>query len=124
MSVLAGHAQVADAPISHDARPVKPPVPSYPFLASLFGMNGYCEVRFDVDERGYSFNHFTSCTDYIFCFQSKKAVADVLFEPAMDNGEPRIRRDVLYPLEYLIEDIEPGFVDRTRLKPCRKVPIA
>lgn len=122
-SSLEAHGQ-NDEPSPKEAVPLEQPVPSYPFLAGLFGMSGYCEVRFDVDERGYSFNHYTTCTDYVFCFQSKKAVTQVLFKPAYRHGEPRVRRNVIYPLEYIMEGDESGSVDRDRLKPCRKVPIS
>jgi len=88
-------------------------------------MSGYCEVRFSVDERGYSFNHFTSCTDYVFCYESKKAVSSVLFKPAVDdNGQSRVRTEVVYPLEYVMHRVDPGTIDRDKTKPCRKRAIS
>ncbi|MEM9054592.1 MAG: energy transducer TonB [Pseudomonadota bacterium] len=117
------HAQ-DEPPPPQDAVPIELPRPTYPTMAAFFGMNGYCEVRFAVDARGYAFNLYTSCTDYVFCYQSKKAVNEALFTPAYENGRARIRDNVIYPLEYIMEDVDPSSIDRSRIKPCRKAPIS
>ncbi|GAB5457547.1 MAG: hypothetical protein Hens3KO_05770 [Henriciella sp.] len=109
---------------SEDAKPITRPVPSYPLMAAMFGMIGYCEVRFAVDVDGYAFNLITSCTDYIFCYQSKKAVNRVRFEPAYENGYPRVRYDVIYPLEYMLEGVDRNSIEHKPVKPCREVPIS
>lgn len=117
-------AQEGDRPPPEDAVPVTPPLPSYPPMAAFLGIQGYCEVRFDVDERGYAFNLFTSCTEYVFCYQSKKSVSAVTFVPAYEGGAPRVRTNVVYPLEYRLEGFDSASIDRSRIKPCRKVPIS
>lgn len=118
-SLSYGVAQESKAP-PQDAIPIEIPRPSYPPMAAFFGMIGYCEVVFAVDERGYAFNLYTSCTDYVFCFQSKKAVNEALFTPAYEYGRPRVRANVVYPFEYLLEGDTPDMIDRSGLKPCRK----
>ena len=117
-------AQEADKPPPGEAVPVTPPTPSYPPMAVFFRMKGYCEVRFDVDERGYAFNLLTSCTDYVFCYQSKKAINAITFVPDYEDGRPIPRPNVLYPFQYIMEGDDPDSIDRSRMKPCRKVPIS
>lgn len=123
---LVGGPSVAqeDTAPPEDAQPITPPVPSYPIMAAMLGMIGYCEVRFAVDVDGYAFNLHTECTDYIFCYQSKKAVNSVRFKPAYENGYPRVRHKVVYPLEYLFDDIDRDSIDHKPVKPCRAVPIS
>jgi periplasmic protein TonB len=101
MSVVA-FAGTADtqSDADEDARLIVPPVPSYPPMAAMLGMDGYCEVRFSVDENGYTFSLTTSCTQPIFCYQSKKAVSLAQFEPKRVGGRAMPRFDMVDPLEY------------------------
>lgn len=50
---LAASATLAETPAekdypSNDLEIIRPPQPSYPSLAALFGLEGMCEVRFDL----------------------------------------------------------------------------
>jgi TonB family protein len=104
MSVVAlGATANAQSDAEKDAYPIKPPMPSYPPMAAMLGMEGYCEVRFSVDENGYTFSLTTSCTQPIFCYQSKKAVSLAQCEPMRVGGRAVPRFDIVYPLEYRLE---------------------
>ncbi|RIJ22136.1 hypothetical protein D1224_11260 [Henriciella barbarensis] len=113
MTVVANAQSDAD----RDAQPISPPVPSYPPMAQMLGMEGYCEVRFSVDENGYTFSLTTSCTQPIFCYQSKRAVSLSRFEPKRVGGRSVLRFDVVYPLVYMLGDEHDG-VDTSGLSPC------
>ena len=118
MSVVALGATVhAQSDADEDAQPILPPVPSYPPMAQMLGMEGYCEVRFSVDENGYTFSLTTSCTQPIFCYQSKRAVSLARFEPKRVGGRAMPRFNVVYPLMYMLGEEHDG-VDTSGLNPC------
>lgn len=90
----------ADAEVS----PINPPVPSYPSNAALRGLEGDCKVFFDVDSTGVPFNIEAECSSDAFKLESERSVAEVRFNPFIDNGLPRNRRNVVYPLVYNLTD--------------------
>lgn len=85
-----------------DAQPVRPPRPFYPMLAQYFGVSGRCEVRFDVDQRGYPRQIRPYCTHTVFCKSARDAVGQVMFKPKILGGRAVTRQNVVYPLEYNI----------------------
>jgi protein TonB len=87
-----------------DAQPVRPPVPSYPTRAAERGIEGSCEVRFDVDVRGRPYNVEASCTDSVFRREAVRAVSRVEFAPKIVRGQAAERRNVVYPLEFRLAD--------------------
>jgi protein TonB len=87
-----------------DAQPVRPPVPSYPSRAAERGVEGSCEVRFDVDVRGRPYNVEATCTDNVFRREAIRAVSRVEFAPKIIRGKPAERRNVVYPLEFKLAD--------------------
>ena len=93
----------AATPEDRDAQPINPPVPSYPLEAAMMDLPGACFVRFDVDVEGLPVNITATCTDEIFCSESKRAISRVFFAPKIVDGEPVMRTDVVYPLEYQLE---------------------
>ena len=118
MSVVAlGATANAQSDADGDAKPILPPVPNYPPMAAMLGIEGYCEVRFSVDENGYTFSLTTSCTQPIFCYQSKKAVSRAQFEPKRVGGRAMPRFNVVYPLEYRLEG-EVDEIDMSSFGPC------
>lgn len=120
MTVVAlGVVANAQSDADRDAQPISLPVPSYPPMAQMLGMEGYCEVRFSVDENGYTFSLTTSCTQPIFCYQSKRAVSLSRFEPKRVGGRSVPRFDVVYPLVYMLGDEHDG-VDTSGLSPCNE----
>ena len=106
-----------------DAQPIRPPAPSYPPMALMFRLEGYCEVRFSVDEAGYPFGLSTSCTQPVFCYQSKAAVSKVQFEPKRIDGRVVPRFDVVYPLEYRLGSSDKE-IDRSRFGPCNEIAVS
>lgn len=98
--------QLALQPIAIDerrAQPIRPPVPDYPIRALERGLEGMCEVRFDVSERGKPYNIQPVCSDAIFERSAKRAVSKTEFLPRIMRGRAIERRNVVYPLEFKIE---------------------
>lgn len=130
LPALSGYAQ--DKTSDKDAQPIIPPVPTYPTMAAMLGLQGTCSVHFSVDEQGHPFGLVTFCTEPIFCYESKRAVSRVKFEPKYEEGFPVIRTDVVYPLEYTMSDYDPETGEhvakpiRTNKpeRPCREVPVS
>ena len=88
-----------------DAQPIRPPQPFYPALAARAGMPGVCVVLFDVDRRGATINMQPHCSHRIFCQSASEAIAGALFSPKTVDGQPTVRFNVVYPLEYKITDL-------------------
>ncbi|MEM7491746.1 MAG: TonB family protein [Pseudomonadota bacterium] len=87
-----------------DAQPIRPPLPTYPNRAAERGIEGSCEVRFDVDVRGKPYNISADCSDNIFRREAERAVSRVEFAPKIVRGKAAERRNVVYPLEFQLED--------------------
>ena len=86
-------------------------------MAAMFGIQGYCEVTFSVDEGGYPFSLSTSCTQPVFCYQSKRAISRVRFAPKIVGGQALPRFNVVYPLEYRMAEGQES-IDRGGFKAC------
>lgn len=82
------------------AVPTRRPRPAYPEEALAQEIEGYCDVKFDLDVEGVPFNISAACTDSIFERESVRAVKNARFEPTVVDGMPAIRKGVTYPLEY------------------------
>ena len=117
LSFVLASPEVAHSQEDTDAQPIRPPVPSYPQMAAMLGLQGYCEVTFSVDEDGNPFSLSTSCTQPIFCYQSMKAISRVQFAPKLVNGAPAPRFNVVYPLEYRLQDSGRD-IERSTIRPC------
>ncbi len=87
-----------------DAQPIRPPVPTYPTRAAERGIEGECEVRFDVDTRGRPYNVEATCSDRIFTREAERAVSKVEFAPKIIRGQAAERRNVVYPLEFTLAE--------------------
>ncbi|MEO1642596.1 MAG: TonB family protein [Pseudomonadota bacterium] len=87
-----------------DAQPIRPPLPTYPTRAQERGLEGSCDVRFDVDVRGKPYNINADCTDSIFKREAERAVSRVEFAPKIVRGQAAERRNVVYPLEFQMAD--------------------
>ena len=83
-----------------DAQPIRPPTPSYPQRAAERGIEGSCEVRFNVDTRGRPYDISATCTDSVFVREAERAVSKVEFAPKIVRGKAAERRNVVYPLEF------------------------
>jgi len=86
-----------------DARPIRPPVPVYPIKAVQRGIEGACEVRMDVTPQGRPYNVVATCTNGLFVSEAERAVSRVEFLPKILNGEAMTRRNVIYPLEFKLD---------------------
>ena len=86
-----------------DAQPIRPPTPSYPQRAAERGIEGSCDVRFDVDTRGRPYNITATCTDSIFKREAERAVSKVEFAPKIVRGKAAERKNVVYPLEFKLQ---------------------
>ena len=86
-----------------DAQPIRPPVPTYPQRAAERGIEGTCEVRFDVDTRGKPYNIQATCSDSVFVREAERAVGRVEFAPKIVRGKAAERRNVVYPLEFKLQ---------------------
>ncbi|KCZ50435.1 energy transducer TonB [Hyphomonas pacifica] len=87
-----------------DAQPIRPPMPSYPQRAAERGIEGTCEVRFDVDTRGKPYNIQATCSDSVFTREAERAVGRVEFAPKIIRGKAAERRNVVYPLEFKLSN--------------------
>ncbi len=87
-----------------DAQPIRPPLPTYPSRAAERGTEGSCDVRFDVDTRGRPYNVVATCTESVFKREAERAVSRVEFAPKIVRGQAAERRNVVYPLEFNLED--------------------
>lgn len=83
-----------------DAQPISPPVVQYPRRAAERGIEGSCEVRFDVNAQGEPFNVQADCSDSVFKREAERAVSRVRFAPKIVRGQALERRNVVYPIEF------------------------
>ena len=100
---VSSFAMDAVAVSDRDAQPIRPPVPSYPTRAAERGIEGECEVRFDVDTRGKPYNISASCTDSVFTREAERAVGRVEFAPKIVKGKPAERKNVVYPISFTLQ---------------------
>ncbi|MEM1106769.1 MAG: energy transducer TonB [Pseudomonadota bacterium] len=86
-----------------DAQPISPPVVQYPQRAAERGIEGQCEVRFDVNARGEPFNVEADCSDSVFRREAERAVSRVRFAPKIVRGQALERRNVVYPIQFNLD---------------------
>ncbi|HPF22287.1 MAG TPA: TonB family protein [Hyphomonas sp.] len=86
-----------------DAQPIRPPTPSYPQRAAERGIEGTCEVRFNVDTRGRPYDINATCSDPVFKSEAERAVGKVEFAPKIVRGKAAERKNVVYPLEFKLQ---------------------
>lgn len=101
---VSSFAMDAVAVSDRDAQPIRPPIPVYPTRAAERGIEGDCEVRFDVDTRGKPYNIDATCTDSVFKREAERAVSKVEFAPKIVRGKPAERRNVVYPISFTLQN--------------------
>lgn len=91
-----------------DARPIEPPRPFYPVLASMVRLEGVCIVRFTVNPFGRPVEIEPSCSHIVFCQAAREGVGRAIFEPARLDGRAVSRTNVVYPMEFRLgpEDLK------------------
>ena len=90
----------------NDVETVQPPVPQFPLLPSLLGIQAKCEVEFDLHGGGAA-KEFgdTRCTHLAFCDEARRA-ADRLKLRVVDvpgAPNPGSRLNVIYPIVFALE---------------------
>lgn len=96
---------IAVAPVvinERDVRPIRPPVLVFPPQMLKRGIEGVCEVRFDVNPRGRPYNIMADCSHAGFKRAAEQAVSKTEFAPKIVRGKPAMRHNVVYPLEFNI----------------------
>lgn len=73
-----------------------PPRPAYPEEAGA--LEGRCDVQFDVTAAGFTRNLRVECTDPVFAPSATQAIAQTIFPPKIEAGEPVPRYDAVYPI--------------------------
>jgi len=86
-----------------DAQPISPPVAEFPRRMAERGVEGQCDVRFNVNARGEPVDIDANCTDAGFSRAAEQAVARVRFAPKIVRGQAVERRNVVYPLDFKLE---------------------
>lgn len=86
-----------------DAQPIQPPIPMYPVRAAERGIEGKCEVHFDVDNTGVPYNIDARCTDPVFEREAERAVSKAKYAPKIVNDMPVERKGVVYPIQFRLQ---------------------
>lgn len=79
---------------------IRNPKPDYPIRAAEKGIEGQCDVQFDIDTKGKPQNVQAICTHPYFIGNSEKAIRKMRFEPLSIDGTLYEMPDYVYPLEY------------------------
>ena len=83
-----------------DAKPIRPPVVTYPNRALSQGIEGNCQVKFNVDVRGRPYDLTADCTHSYFRAEALRSVGKVEFAPKVVKGKAQERHNVIYPLDF------------------------
>lgn len=89
--------------IDRKAQPIRPPVVVYPTRATELGLEGRCDVYFNVSPRGDAFDVDARCTDGVFERAAENAVRKSKFAPRIQDGRAVTVTGVIYPIEFRIE---------------------
>ena len=82
-------------PLNHPSQVV------YPLELAEKGIEGKCEVRFSVDEKGLvEPGAKASCTHEGFVRATENAVYALQFEPRIENGKAVRMENIVYPFEF------------------------
>lgn len=86
-----------------DARPISPPVAQYPDRMAQRGIEGRCDVHFNVNVRGEPIDIEATCSDAGFARAAEQAVSKVRFAPKIVRGQTVERENVVYPIEFRLD---------------------
>lgn len=107
---------------------IRPPYPAYPKVAEFFSLNGYCEVRFDIDFYDSVQVRDVSCTSKVFCYAAERGVKNAAFEvvDVATDDRPGTARNIVYPLVFVMygSKRQPAPSDATPLVPCVEYPVS
>lgn len=85
-------------------QPIHPPNVVYPARLLERGIEGSCDVRFDVNLRGEAMNIRPQCSHPGLESSARRAVAGSRFSPKIVAGKPVEQRNVVYPIAYSISE--------------------
>jgi protein TonB len=60
-------------------------------------------VYFDLDARGKPMNVVAVCSNRLFQAEAERAIVQTEFVPKRVDGRPVEQRDMVYPLEFVLE---------------------
>ncbi len=86
------------------ALPIRAPQIVYPAEARAKGLEGDCEVRLDVNPRGVPTRVQAECSDPVFVGPVETAYSMVRFAPRVVRGEPIGRENIVYAVEFSLEE--------------------
>jgi len=93
------------AQLDRDALPISPPTwIVYPEPMLEAGIGAACEARFDVSKDGIPMDIKITCSHDGFKQSAFAATERLRFEPKLIDGEPVVRRGVIYPYVYCFDD--------------------
>lgn len=84
--------------------PIWAPQIVYPSEALAKGLEGDCQVRLDVNPRGVPMRVQAECSDPVFVAPVETAYWKVSFAPKIVMGEPVGREDLVYKVEFSLEE--------------------
>ena len=96
--------QTVSVMVRETATPIRAPTPDYPSRALMSGLEGSCDVVFNIDAAGRPFDVEANCTDRIFERSSENAVSKSLFAAKLKNGVPVGQENLVYPIQFTLND--------------------
>lgn len=100
-----------------DVQPISLPTPEYPEALAVEGVSAVCLSYFDVTAEGYVTNLEVDCGHPGFVNATRNAVATLRFEPKMKDGKPILRKGIVYPMSFLINDENGNPIEPLRPEP-------
>ncbi|MBU3919455.1 energy transducer TonB [Hyphomonas sp.] len=85
---------------NREAQVIRPPKPAYPPEAIVLGIDGTCNVVFDVDIEGIPKNVVATCSHDVFKEVAEQSVRAIEFSPKIVRGTAVERRNVVYPFQF------------------------
>jgi outer membrane biosynthesis protein TonB len=79
--------------------PLSRPAPQFPLCATSYGIEGHCDMVFDVTADGRTANILPVCTSRLFERDSEAAVRRWTFEPPGDGARPAVMNRLTFKLE-------------------------
>tara|TARA_Y100000052_G_scaffold26925_1_gene33025 strand:+ start:11180 stop:11698 length:519 start_codon:yes stop_codon:yes gene_type:complete len=81
----------------------KPPRPNYPKEAAMAGVEGRCDIYFDLSADGVPTNIASACTNGVFTRDAQTAVRAMRVKPYTFEGEPVLVPGIMYPMTFNLE---------------------
>ena len=93
------------AELDRDAQPIENPTwVVYPTPMLEAGIGATCEAIFDVSKDGVPMDILVTCSHDGFVESTFAATERLRFAPKLVDGQPAVRRGVVYPYQYCFDD--------------------